>query len=164
MSDERSVWIKLIGQRTGSRYDGRDWPAPGVPFEVPEWEGTALTKIKDAIYTSDEEVADISQPKVDSDVVPLEEPVEREYHGGEPVSSPKVDEEVAPVEENLEVAEEPTEEVAVEEDTAEEAPKPPAPYASKADWVNYAVNQGHNADDASSLTKSDLQSRYGGRL
>jgi hypothetical protein len=165
MSDERRVWIKLISQRNGSRYDNREWPTPGEPFSVPEWEGEALTRIKEAVYTSDEEAANLSQPKVDSEVVPLDEPIEREYHGGQPVSSPKVSADVEPVvEENVE---EPTEEVVAEEDTADEAVEEvtkPAPYASKADWVTYAVSQGHDADDASSLTKADLQSRYGGRL
>lgn len=167
MSDERRVWIKLISQRSGGRYDNRDWPAPGVPFDVPEWEGEALTRIKEAIYTSDEEAANISQPNVDTNI----EPLEREYHGGEPVSAPNVDAEVEPIEVTAEPeaapeAEEtaPVDDVAGEEPAADEEVKKPAPYASKADWVNYAVAQGHDSDDASSLTKSELQSRYGGRL
>lgn len=153
MSDERRVWIKMISQRSGGRYDNRDWPAPGEPFSVPEWEGEALTRIKEAIYTDDAEAANLSQPKVDSDVEPLEE----KYHGGQSVSSPNVNSDVEPVE----VA--PVED-AEEEVTEEEEVRKPAPYASKADWVSYAVAQGHDSDDASTLTKAELQSRYGGRL
>jgi|SRR5215472_6847455 len=54
----------------------------------------------------------------------------------------------------------PEEEPAMEEGTGE-APSPSAP---KADWVDYAVSKGEVPATAVSMTKADLQSKYGGRL
>jgi hypothetical protein len=37
----------------------------------------------------------------------------------------------------------------------------PAPYASKTDWVGFAVSKGAIPDDAEALTKNDLIEMYG---
>lgn len=37
----------------------------------------------------------------------------------------------------------------------------PAKSASKAEWVDYAVSQGANQDDADGMTKAELQEQYG---
>lgn len=141
MSD-KPVWIKFVSYRSGARYDNRDWPAPGVPFEVPEWEAQALVRIKEAVYVADEEVALLSEPNVSTVV----EPVPDEEPQPQPVPEP--------VPENA------------EEKPAREAPKaePPKPNAPKAEWVTHAVSQGHDEAAAQAMTKAELQARYGGRL
>jgi hypothetical protein len=40
----------------------------------------------------------------------------------------------------------------------------PAPSAPKQAWIDYAVSCGASPDEAASMTKADLMSRYGGRL
>ena len=43
-------------------------------------------------------------------------------------------------------------------------PKPPWSNRPKAEWVAYAVSQGHDPDEAAALPKADLMSLYGERL
>ena len=154
----KPVWIKLRGFRNGARYDNRDWPSPGEFFQVPEWEAQALVQIKEAVYLTDEELATISEPKVSAHVKPLPEEPKHE--------APKAPEHKA--------KEKPAEKPAPEKEAPKtepkaapkEEPKPerPAQNATKAEWVTYAVSQGHEESDAQLRTKSELQARYGGRL
>lgn len=141
----KPVWIKLRSFRNGARYDNRDWPAPGEFFQVPEWEAQALVNIKEAVYLTDEELATLSEPKVSAHVKPLPEKEEPKAEHKEPVhEAPKAEEKPAP-----------------EKPRAVERP---AQNATKAEWVTYAVSQGHEESDAQLRTKSELQARYGGRL
>lgn len=47
------------------------------------------------------------------------------------------------------------------EPSAEPTVEAPKPYASKSDWVDYAISKGLGEDEANSLSKSDLIELYG---
>lgn len=164
MSD-RPVWIRLVGYRSGARYDNRDWPAPGEPFQVPEWEAHALIKIKEAVPLSDEELAGLSAPKVSHTVEPVHEEHAPKREAPRHEEKPAEKAREAPVHEEK-PAEKAPERKEPEKSIASDAkaPERPAQNASKAEWVAYAISQGHDEASAQSATKAELQARYGGRL
>lgn len=45
--------IAMVTHMSGGRYDDRQWPGPGVPFEVPDWEGEGLVYWKHAVKLAD---------------------------------------------------------------------------------------------------------------
>lgn len=133
-----TTWvIAMVIQMSGGRYDDRQWPGPGIPFEVPDWEGAGL-------------VADHNAVKLyeipDGEPVP---PAVEEPAAAEPVPSWEDEHD------RLE---------AVADGTVEPQAEPPRPADPKQAWIDYAVTQGASVDEATSMTKIDLMSRYGGRL
>lgn len=48
------------------------------------------------------------------------------------------------------------------DDADKDTDGPPAKSANKADWVEYAVSQGADRDEAEKATKDDLVAQYGG--
>lgn len=76
--------------------------------------------------------------------------------GPEPVAAPAPSAETPAI---AEESEKPATPVVSDPDVPE-----PSPADMKAVWVAYAVSQGANQAEAESLTKTQLQSAYGGRL
>jgi hypothetical protein len=137
------VIIAMVLGMSGGRYDDQQWAPPGVPFEVPDWEGEALIRDHNAIFVAHSAKAPAAvtpappAPEPEPLVIPeLEQPAELE-----PESVPESGEE-----------------------TPAENTGPPAPSAPVAAWREYAIAQGANPQEVNGLTKAQLQGVYGGRL
>jgi hypothetical protein len=133
--------IQMLFQISGGRYDGKPWPGPGIPFEVPDWEGEGLVKDKAAMLIA--ESARKPAPK------PVVTELPRQTAPAPPAPSAPASEPVVP---------EPEPVPAVAELSQ------PASADPKATWVAYAVSRGASQVEADNLTKSQLQATYGGRL
>ena len=167
--------VRMRFQMSGGRHDGRAWPPPATPFEVPDWEGLDLIRggMADPHGREAEklarEVAEHPTPghpsKLDEpEPEPEPEPAQAETEPGPepPVAGTVADDGAG------------DSGVAEGESAAEPAPDPPlpgpaadtpSPASPKQAWIDYAVSV-HGADvhAAGNMTKADLMSRYGGRL
>ena len=113
--------IAMVTHMSGGRYDDRQWPGPGVPFEVPDWEGEGLVKWHHAI-----QLADSPEPPVDTFV-------------DEPSPEPS-------------------------RESPQWSGDPPKPASPKQDWIEWAISEGADPEQAANMTKVDLMSRYGSRI
>lgn len=167
MAGKRKVRM-LVGV-SGSRHDGRPWPVAGSEITVPGWEAEDLIRAQIAVDAGQaDDEPEVPEPAV-SDSRPQsqidgEALAAAQYQPERPLPVPPP--EVSPLAEVSGVAEvagspEPEPEQAAE---PEQPAAPPAPSAPKQSWIDYAVSQGATADEAASMTKADLMSRYGGRL
>lgn len=98
------------------------------------------------IFRNGQALGSIFHAKVDPEAAEPPAPVT------EPVSVVETVTEPVPVAEPEPIAAEP-----VESDLIE-----PKPYASKADWVDFAVAKGADPDEAAALTRGELADLYGG--
>jgi len=130
------VLIQMTVQMSGGRYDDRQWPVPWHDFEVPDEEGRGLISCGAAM-----EVVGATQPEKQE--APAPEPA------WQPLPSSSNDPVPVPPPLTLE---------------PEENPPVPSNADPKAAWVEYAVSRGATPEEAESLTKSQLQAAYGGRL
>lgn len=138
--------IAMVTHMSGSRYDDRMWPPPGIPFEVPDEEAEGLIYWHHAVKVADSPV-----------------PVPEHVSVPAPVSLP-AETAAGPVPAETEPVRVPDAEM-VPDPEPEEAPEAPKPADPKADWVEYAVKaRGADPDVAFRMTKADLMSRYGGRM
>lgn len=136
-----SRYVRMLHSLSGSRYDDRSWrdyPA-GSLIEVPDWEADLITVPGGAAV----------------EVPPEELPA--------PVPPPQPEPQWAPNGELITPAPAPEPEPEPEPEP-DEAVVMPRGTDSKQAWVDYAVSQGADPGTAASMTKIDLQSRYGGRL
>ena len=120
---------------SGGRADDRPWPAVGHEIDVPDHEGEDLIRARHAVYVGP------SEPEA--------------FTPAEPVFSQPSETGAGPVEEPASQSGPP--------DAVEAVPEP-KPSDPKQAWVDYAMGQGATEDEANSMTKADLMSRYGGRL
>lgn len=133
--------IQMLFQISGGRYDDRPWPGPGIPFEVPDWEGNGLVKDGAAVFVSGTvaraPVKKAAEPESKSlpDATGSDSGSGTTEGGSEPELVPAVAELTQP-----------------------------ASADPKATWVAYAVSRGASQAEADNLTKSQLQATYGGRL
>lgn len=136
--------VQMLFSMSSGRHDNRVWPPPGVDFEVPDWEGEDLVNGGNAI-----KVADSPGP------VPAQ--VQVQIQVPEPVPEPE------PAPEPVEVADrEPVPDMKLEPEP--EVPGgPPRPAAPKAEWVEWALQQGADQIDANNATKQQLMELYGQR-
>jgi hypothetical protein len=138
------MWIAMTLYISGGRADGRDWPDPGVAFEVPDQEGADLLRAKHAVRVQPPPRSTSSSPLPGPASVtpaPVSEPA---FTAAGPVPEPDPDPLASPP-------------VPVN-------PPLPKPYAPKAEWVNYARAHGDSEDAANLATKEALIAKYGGRL
>lgn len=135
--------IAMTLSMSGGRYDDRQWPGPGVPFEVPDWEGEGLVRDHNAV-----KIADSARPARGHAAVPAPVPLPAETAAGpvtpEPPPGPGP-EPVPPPE-------------------PEPEPEPPSQSDPKQAWIAWAVSQGEDEAAAAGMTKADLMSKHGGRL
>ena len=136
--------IRMVIGISGGRHDGRPWPPPGHEIDVQDHEGQDLIRAHHAVYVGP------SEPP------PVPPPVERII--SEPSSTG-----AGPAPEVTNVVVHPSGPPDAETPQAEELPVP-RPSDPKQSWVDYAISQGATEDQAASMTKNDLMSRYGGRL
>ena len=149
--------VQMLVHITGGRADGGVWPQPGhdKPLKVSkaEAEDLYLAQLARPWPGGDEdeqtaEAAAIAQTEalIEASGPPAEQwpPAEPGRMGTRSEAEPVTDE---PIEE----ADEPAE---------AEAPRPAA---AKADWVEWAVSQGADEEEANAYTKQQLMERYGGR-
>ena len=129
--------VLMIVTMSGTRADGRPWPAAGQVLDTEDWEAEHLVRGTIAVPWQEAE-----QPVQQEEP----EPVQQDYF--RPVGSP--DPSVTPP---------------VEADSAGpvERPSSPKPVQPKADWVAWAVSQGAAEEDVRDLTKAELMERYGDR-
>lgn len=138
--------IAMVTSMSGGRYDDRQWPPPGIPFEVPDEEGEGLIRWHHAV-----KLADSPAPVPEHVTAPAPVSLPAETAAGPVPAEPEFRETAAAkIAEALALAE------------REEPPKPSDP---KADWVEYAVRaKGADPDVAFRMSKADLMSRFGGRI
>jgi hypothetical protein len=130
-----SMWIQLTANMSGTRANGDRYPPSWVPFEVADWEGENLVRAAVAQQVPAPPI--VPPPPLDSPAQIATEPA--------PADTPAYIDARADVPVPAE-------------------PAPPAPGDPKQAWVDYAISQGLGWDEASRMTKADLQSRYGSRL
>lgn len=128
------AWVKMLIAVSGGRPDGSVWPNP--------WTTDGLLECSDA------EAADLIGAQIAVRAQAPPKPAE------EPVKSVTV---AAP-------AEEPEPEPEPEPESSAVEHLEPAPYDPKPAWVEWAVHNGADRDEAMKMTKADLQAAYGGRL
>lgn len=146
------MWIEMVMHMSGTRANGDKYPPGWTPFEVADWEGEHLIRGGMARQV---DVPDWARPKPPAPAQPVKS-----------VTAPKT----VPDPASVPPPAEPPAHVQVDQPgqpslAGNLAPvPPPAPSDPKQAWVDYAVTQGMAADDASRMTKADLQSRFGPRL
>jgi len=156
------MWIETTMHMSGTRASGDRWPPAFTAFEVEDWEGEHMIKGGMA-RLADPPAAPAPAPEPEPVPVP-EPPMPRRVQtepdlvapAPEPVKSAVATRTATPPE--PEPAPEPFTPL------VPSAGPPPAPSDPKQAWVDYAVTQGMSGDDASRMTKADLQSRFGPRL
>jgi hypothetical protein len=182
------MWISMIFYVSGGRADGRYWPTPGLPFEVPDVEGELLVREERAVQIAAPEGTAVAEPLPADPVheIPATVSEPAQTAGGPlnetgpvwaaaPVAeAPRAPEETAPEAAPEEPAKtEPIEPVKAPEapvtpEVAEPAKDPglpvPKPYAPKQAWVDYAMAHGATEDEAAPQTKEQLVAKYGSRL
>ena len=182
------MWIAMDYYVSGGRSDGRSWPAPGLPFEVPDPEGELLVAEHRAIQVAAPEGTVAAEPLPAEPVHEIPATVsEPAQTAGGPLNetgpvwaaAPVAEAPRAPEETASEAApEEPAQAEPIEPVKAPEAPVPsqaaepaedsglpvPKPYAPKQAWVDYAMAHGATEDEAAPQTKEALIAKYGSRL
>jgi len=170
---------------SGGRHDGRDWPEPGVPIEVPGWEGEDLVRggLAVRLATPDSPAPAPGTPPPPHQQLPGQPSPQEAGHAqtdagqaaeaaqpdgtasreaaaaAEPEGAPAGNEAGGSPDEPGGPAAEPL--VAA----ANPSPAAPGPSATKQAWIDHAVTaHGAELQEAQSMTKADLMSRYGGRL
>ena len=155
--------VKMLHYISGGRWDDRDWPPGGGEIEVPDWEGADLIAGGNAIPAG-------AAPRASAEPEAVAAPASTEPGAGaaappdegtqqlpgqppepEPVLPPPPDRDP-----------EPEPEPALPPEAA--GPEPPQPSDLKQAWIDWAVTQGADPEQAAAMTKADLMSRYGGRL
>lgn len=129
------MWIAMFYAMSGTRPDGSRWPAAETPFEVEDWEGDHLIRGQMAYRVTP--------------LAPEKKPAKAAAAAQAAPAPAKA------------VAAEP---VKTAEPAPEEPSGAPSPSAARQVWVDYALSQGAQLADVSTMTKADLQSKYGGRL
>lgn len=163
--------IRMIQNMSGGRYDNQQWPPAGIDFEVPDEEGEALIRDRNALFVRHSAVA--PEPVVIVEQIVSEPsptgsgPIWSSAATGPAWSTPgdeKADKPAAkPALEKA--APEPTpDEIAHEAAPLAQTPNRPKPSESKRLWEDYAVAKGMDPDDAVDSTKAELMSKFGGRL
>jgi hypothetical protein len=152
--------IQMRLNMSGGRYDNRQWPPAEVDFEVPDEEGRALIKDRNAVFV---------RQSADPVLPPAADPVISEPAStatGPVWSTPEeVAHEPGPgTEPGIVITEHAPEEVVHAPAPEPEMPEQPRPADLKRTWEDYAVAQGMDPDDAVDATKAELMSKYGGRL
>lgn len=154
MAGKRKIRM-LIGV-SGSRHDGRPWPAASGEIDVPGWEAEDLIRAQIAV-----DAGQADDEPVVPDPVPGESRPPSQIEGEELAAAQYKPEPVAPPEVSAVAEVSPVAEVAT---GPEDPATAPAPNAPKQAWIDYAVSQGADVHAAGNMTKADLMSRYGGRL
>ena len=161
--------VRMLTWISGGRHDGTNWPDPGVEdaaIEVPGWEADDLIRAGLAVRTSEQPAAppareESSAPEPAPELAPgtLVSPSSTAAGASAPPAGDQDDAGQA------EGATEPAEPEAEPAEAATGTPAvAPAPSAPKQTWIDFAVSQGATPEEAASMTKADLMSRYGGRL
>lgn len=135
------MWIETVMHMSGTRANGEKYPPGFTPFEVEDWEGSHLVRggIAREVPAPDWAAARPQEPRPAAG---------RDWgRSRDPEPSPPAPEPPAAAQ-------------------APDGPQaaPPAPADPKQAWVDYAVTRGMDADEASRMTKADLQSRFGPRM
>ena len=133
--------VQMIVTMSGSRPDGRPWPAAGYLLDVEDWEAEHLVRGAMA--------------------VPHHEPPppEPEPEPWVPMASTPAPDQFQMVPPDV-----PGPEVVMEpEQTPLSERRAPKPVHPKADWVAWAVKSGAAEEDVRELTKAELMERYGER-
>ncbi len=146
------MWIAMVHDMSGARYDDRMWPGAGIPIEVPDWEGEALVADHDAIEVPPPPPPPSSAPKADW----VDHAVDLGVPPDEAAAMTKA--------ELIGEAQVPEPVFAPGGPIPGDGPEPPKPADPKQAWMDYAVTQGMTEDQAGMMTKADLMSRFGGRL
>lgn len=161
--------IRMKQQMSGGRHDGKPWPPPYTPFEVPDWEGRDLIlggmadpHGQDAAKVSAElreqptkgHPSKLDERAADEPAETEPAPELRELAGAVADGESGVSAEAAG-----QAAAEAPEDPALPGDAAG-----PTPASAKQAWIDYAVSQGADVHAVSQMTKADLMSRFGGRL
>jgi hypothetical protein len=135
--------IHMLVSMNGGRYDGQTWPPMRTDFEVPDSEGEAL--VRDGVAVKVADSAGPSLPPLPQARVSQPSPTSAgpASEAQPPASLPPESPPLPP--------------------PPDDVPQP-LPSDQKSSWVAYAVSQGASQQEAESLTKSQLQSAYGGRL
>jgi len=129
------MWIEMLMHMSGTRANGEKYPPGFTPFQVEAWEGEHLIRGGMA-----REVA-APRPPAPPEPVPVPAYARSQAQPASIASDP-------PPQDDDSQGDEPA----------------PAPSDPKQAWVDFAVMRGMGADEASRMTKADLQSRFGGRL
>jgi hypothetical protein len=158
--------VRMVVGISGERHDGRRWPPAGTVLTVPDWEAEDLIRGQNAVPVSQADDVPAAPPPVVSDPRPESQAAgeqlaakaaaEEEAAGDETAPTPVVPPEISAVAQVSPLAR-----------VSGAEPDPgitPIPSAPKQAWIDYAIAQGATTEDASSMTKADLMSRYGGRL
>lgn len=168
--------VRMIYYISGGRHDGREWPQPGVPIEVPDWEGEDLVRGGHAVLAAPDGPA--PQPLPGKPPVPSGAEQSDETAAGPAAQATQPDGAAGRVAEaDAQAARAPAgneadgipgepAELAAEPDVVAADPSAavPGPSAAKQAWIEYAVTRGAQPQEAAGMTKADLMSRYGGRL
>jgi hypothetical protein len=167
--------VTMRTQISGTR-DGERWPPPGETIEVPDPEGFDLIRADLAEQAERAAPGQLpGRPPVSAEAAEHSEAAQSEAEAAAAhaeVASQEAAEAAeaarAPAGDGADTGQgEPSETAAAEPDVAaaETPAAAPGPSAPKQAWIDYAVNvQGADVHAASSMTKADLMSRYGGRL
>jgi hypothetical protein len=184
-----TMTVSMSGGGPGGR-DWRDYPA-GASLDVADWEAEDLIRIGLAVAGPDR--AEPEEPAAPEVAAPAEAPAAEsepgagaaaeETGGAESMEdgtgvSPLA--QVSPLAETAGTAAGVTEAKPEPPPPAPEPPPAPAPEPEqlptqapvlrpmpsdvKQLWIDYAVSQGEDREQAHSMTKADLMSKYGGRL
>jgi hypothetical protein len=138
------MWIELVVHMSGTRANDARYPPSSTPFRVEDWEGINLI----GSGVAREVAAPAPEPESRQPAA-----FKRPAYMPPPAQDEPAEPEPVVAAEDPEPAEEP------DDDRGR-----PAPGDSKQAWVDYAISKGEGWDQASRMTKADLQSKYGGRL
>jgi hypothetical protein len=157
--------VRMVVGISGERHDGRRWPLAGTVITVPDWEAEDLIRGQNAVDAGQDDDEPAVPPPVPAQARP-ESQVEGERLAAQAAAEHAAWQEtlpspVAPPEVSAVAEISPVARVSAAEPDTGIAPPPSAP---KQAWIDFAVSQGATADQAGSMTKADLMSRYGGRL
>ena len=148
----------LFDKRGGGRYDGRQWPAYGELFDVPDWEAQELIAMGDAELASEPKKdfgwGVLKEPRLDWNKPPGEEQDEEPTA----LSSTDLGDEDA---DDWDRDDEQGDEDDFGGDAYEPRSLKPAVGDKKAAWIKWAVENGASIDEANGMTKADLIARYG---
>lgn len=168
MSDKIVTVRMRFDKRGGGRYDGREWPAYGELFDVPEWEAQEMFANGDAEPASvpdrplgwnvlREPSLDWDKPEFATGGVVENDPGE---HGNAVPLFLDNSQVIPHYDDDFSFDEPGDDDFGVREPEEDMVARPSANEA-KAKWIGWAVANGATYDEANGMTKADLIARYG---
>lgn len=150
--------IRMIVAIQGGRYDGQSWPGFNGLITVPDWEADELVDNRNAEEVDEPELARgwdvLKEPDLDYERKLKGADNDHEDHDEEPTAFSSTD--LGDEDDDF------------DRDDSDDEPEPvtppvkrPTDYASKSDWVDYAVASGADRSLITQMTKAWIIEAYG---